>query len=96
MPSMIRCMGLAALLLVSALSFAQTQAERFDIDRFRIEGNTLLEPDDIEAVLKPFTGKRREYGDVQRAMEALRQRYRTGGFSTVWVWSPPSRTSVGV
>jgi len=44
MPLMIRCMGLAvALLLASELSFAQTQTdaqtqtERFDIDRFNIE-----------------------------------------------------------
>ena len=80
MLTMIRCMGLAvALLLASELSFAQTQTdaqtqtERFDIDRFNIEGNTLIEPDEIEVVLKPFTGKDREYGDVQRAIEALRQ-----------------------
>lgn len=97
MPSMIRCMGLAvALLLISALSFAQTQTERFDIDRFNIEGNTLLKPDEIEAVLKPFTGKHREYGDVQRAIEALRQRYRTGGFSVVWVVAPEQDLDRGV
>ncbi len=97
MPSMIRCMGLAvALLLTSSLSFAQTQTERFDIDRFEIEGNTLLEADEIEAVLKPFTGKDREYGDVQRAIEALRQRYRTGGFSVVWVVAPEQDLDRGV
>ncbi|MHB8092257.1 MAG: ShlB/FhaC/HecB family hemolysin secretion/activation protein [Syntrophales bacterium] len=97
MPSMIRCMGLAVvLLLISALSFAQTQAERFDIDRFQIEGNTLLKSDEIEAVLKPFTGKQREYGDVQRAIEALRQRYRTRGFSVVWVVAPEQDLDRGV
>ena len=97
MPSMIRCMGLAVvLLLISALSFAQTQAERFDIDRFQIEGNTLLKSDEIEAVLKPFTGKQREYGDVQRAIEALRQRYRTLGFSVVWVVAPEQDLDRGV
>ena len=97
MPSMIRCMGLAAaLLLASALSFAQTQTERFDIDRFNIEGNTLLKPDEIEVLLKPFTGKHREYGDVQRAIEALRQRYRTGGFSVVWVVAPEQDLDRGV
>lgn len=96
-PSMIRCMGLAAaLLLTSVLSFAQTPAERFDIDRFNIEGNTLLEPGEIEAALKPFTGKQREIGDVQRAIEALRQRYRSGGFSAVWVASPEQDLDRGV
>ncbi len=91
MSSIIRCVGLAVALLTLALSFAQiqafaqTQSEYFDINRFMIEGNTLLKPDEIEAVLKPFTGKHREYGDVLHAIEALRQRYRTGGFSIAGV-----------
>jgi len=94
---MIRFIGFAAaLLLISSLSFAQTQTERFDIDRFNIEGNTLLKPDEIEAALKPFTGKQREYGDVQRAIEALRQRYRTRGFSVVWVVAPEQDLDRGV
>ena len=95
MPSMIRCM-LLVLLLTSALSYAQTQSERFAIDRFNIEGNTLLKPDEIEAVLKPFIGKQREYGDVQRAIEALRQRYRTAGFSVVWVVAPEQDLDRGI
>ncbi|MEX0744163.1 MAG: POTRA domain-containing protein, partial [Phycisphaeraceae bacterium] len=90
-------MGLAAaLLLTSAHSFAQTLAVRFDIDHFRIEGNTLLQPDEIEAVLKPYTGKQREYGDLQRAIEALRQRYRAAGFSVVWVVAPEQDLDRGV
>ena len=97
MPSMIRCIGLAlALLLTSALSFAQTQTVHFDIDRFRIEGNTLLKPDEIEAVLKPFIGKHREYSDVQHAIEALRQRYHSGGFGVVWVVAPEQNLDRGV
>lgn len=97
MPLIFRCMVLAvALLLTSAPCFAQTQTECFNIDRFKIEGNTLLQSDEIDAVLKPFTGKNREYGDVQRAIEALRQRYRTGGFSVVWVVAPEQDLDQGV
>jgi hemolysin activation/secretion protein len=99
MPSMIRCMGLAVVgvvLLTSALSFAQTKTERFDIDRFKIEGNTLLKPDEIETALKPFIGKQREYGDVQSAIEAIRQRYRTRGFGVVWVVAPEQDLDRGV
>ena len=96
MLSVMRATGFAAaLLLTSALSLAQTKAERFDIDRFEIEGNTLLKPNEIEAVLKPFFGKQREYGDVQRAIEALRQRYRTGDFSVVWVVAPEQNLDRG-
>lgn len=98
MLSMINRMGLAValLLLISTISFAQTQTERFDIDHFNIEGNTLLTPDEIEAVLKPFTGKQREYGDLQRAIEALRQHYRTRGFNVVWVITPEQDLDRGV
>lgn len=97
MPSIISCVGLAvALLLTSVLSFAQTQPDRFDIDRFNIEGNTLLKPNEIEAVLMPFTGKQREYGDVQRAIEALRQRYHADGYSVVWVVAPEQGLDLGV
>jgi hemolysin activation/secretion protein len=95
--SIIRCMGLAvALLLASIPSLAQIQAEHFDINRFNIEGNTLLKPDEIETVLKPFTGKQCEYGDVQRAIEALRQSYRSKGFSVVWVAAPEQNLDRGV
>jgi hemolysin activation/secretion protein len=95
MPSIICCAVLAlALLLTSAPAFAQ--AEHFDIDRFQIEGNTLLKPDEIEALLKPFTGKQREYADVQRALEALRERYHAKGYSVVWVVSPEQDLDRGI
>ena len=97
MSSMMRRMGLVAvLMLIPALSFAQTQTERFDIDRFNIEGNTLLKPDEIEAMLRPYTGKQREYGDVKRAIETLRQLYRSAGFGVVWVVAPEQDLDRGV
>ena len=94
--SMIRGMALLLMLLTSALSFAQTPTEFFDIDHFKVEGNTLLNPDEIEAVLKPFIGKQRQYGDVQRALEALKQLYRNAGFSVVWVVAPEQDIDRGV
>jgi hemolysin activation/secretion protein len=36
-----------------------------------IEGNTLLAAEEIERVVAPFTGRQRDFGDVQRALEAL-------------------------
>ena len=89
--------GLAvALLLIPAHSPAQTAAVLFDIDRYAIEGNTLLEPAAIEATLQPFVGKQREYGDVQRAIEALRRRYRSAGFSAIQVVAPEQNLDRGV
>ena len=91
------CILLAAVLLLTpAFSLAQTQAEYFDIDRFKIEGNTLLEADEIAMVFKPFTGKHRQYGDVQHAIEALKQLYRTAGFSVVWVLVPEQNIDRGI
>ena len=85
-----------ALMLPSAPSFAQALIVRFDIDRFKIEGNTLLTPDEIEAGLKPYTGKQRESADIPRAMETLRQLYRRAGFSVVWVVAPEQDLDQGV
>ena len=89
--------GLAAVLMgIACLASAQSESEqapqseteRFDIDRFNVEGNTLLAADELEELLKPFVGKGREYGDVQRALEALELRYRERGYSAVQVHVP--------
>lgn len=97
MSSKICCMGfVVVLLLLTTISFAQTETERFNIDSFSIEGNTLLTPDEIIAAVTPFTGKQREYRDVQRAIEALRQQYRTKGYSVVWVVAPEQILDRGV
>lgn len=97
MPAMIRCLALAAtLLLTPAFSSAQAQPVRFDIDGFRIEGNTLLEPAEIDAVLEPYIGRQREYSDVQHAIDALRRHYRVRGYSVVWVVAPEQDLDRGV
>lgn len=84
-----------ALLLSSPLSLAQKAVERFDIDRFRVEGNTLLGSDALETALHPFTGKSRSAVDVREAIDALRQRYRESGYSVVWVVAPEQSLDVG-
>jgi hemolysin activation/secretion protein len=67
----------------------QTPLElRFDIARYRVEGNTLLPAPEIEQVVAPFAGKGRDFGDVQRALEALERAYRERGYSAVQVYLP--------
>ena len=64
------------------------ETEHFDIERFEIEGNSLLGENEIEALLRELTGKQREYGDVQRALELLENRYKEKGYAAVQVYVP--------
>lgn len=88
--------GLLAMTMVVLAPLARAQNEdRFDIERFVVEGNSLLPKDEVEALVRPFTGKSREYGDVQRALEALELRYRERGYSAVQVHVPEQELGSG-
>ncbi|MDP1524262.1 MAG: ShlB/FhaC/HecB family hemolysin secretion/activation protein [Rhodocyclaceae bacterium] len=75
---------------------AQAQDERFDIVRFEVKGNTLLPADQINALVAPFIGRARVYGDIQKALEALENAYRAKGFGTVNVHVPEQEITTGV
>jgi len=63
-------------------------ALRFDIERYVVEGNSLLPPDEVDRLVAPFRGRQRDFGDVQRALEALEGAYRARGFAAVQVFLP--------
>lgn len=63
-------------------------ALRFDISRFEVSGNTLLDPAEVARVLAPFAGKGRDFGDIQRALEALEAAFHQRGYSVVQVELP--------
>lgn len=88
--------GLAAL-SVSALAAENEPVAipRFDIQAFRVEGNSLLEQAYINQLLQPFTGKQRDFGDVQRAIDALEESYRQRGYNTVQVSLPEQELERG-
>ena len=69
---------------------------RFDILKFEVEGNTLFKPEQVQALVAPFTGKGRDFGDIQRAVEALEQGYRAAGYSAVQVLLPEQELERGV
>lgn len=75
---------------------ALAEDDRFDITRFQIEGNTLLPADIVQRAVAPMTGAARNYGDVQRALEALEIAYRKAGYSAVQVYVPEQELSSGV
>jgi hemolysin activation/secretion protein len=68
---------------------------KFEIQRFLIEGNTLLQLSDLEKILKPFVGKERDFGDIQRALEAVQDAYASRGYNAVRVSIPEQDIRAG-
>ena len=69
---------------------------RFDVERYEVQGNTLLPPEQVARVLAPFTGRGRDFGDVQRALEALTAAYQAAGYTLVAVTLPEQELARGV
>jgi hemolysin activation/secretion protein len=61
---------------------------RFEIQRFLVEGNTILSQAELDRILTPFSGKNRDFGDIQRALEALQDVYTGRGYNAVRVSVP--------
>ena len=68
---------------------------RFDISRYIAEGNTLLPTEEIERLVQPYVGRQRDFGDVQRALEALENAYRSRGYAAVQVYLPEQELAKG-
>jgi len=69
---------------------------RFDVNRYQVEGNSILPAAEIERLLAPFTGKGSDFGTLQQAVEALEQAYRTRGYHSVKVLLPEQELKGGV
>ncbi len=102
-----RCLRAALLLVGWALAsiafpvsaqqpVAPIPAPRFEIRHFDVQGNTLLSPEVVEAAIAPFTGKNKDFADIQRALEALEQAYRDRGYGVVQVLLPEQDITKGV
>jgi hemolysin activation/secretion protein len=85
-----------AALAASASAAATESVIRFDINRFDVQGNTLLPATEVARVVAPHTGRQRDFGDVQRALEALEAAYRAAGYSMVAVELPEQELEKGV
>ncbi|GAB2179973.1 POTRA domain-containing protein [Denitratisoma sp. agr-D3] len=85
-----------SLLMAMLAPLAQADDERFDIARFQVEGNTLLPAAETDALVAPFVGRGKVYGDIQKALEALENRYRSLGYGTVQVYVPEQELTAGV
>lgn len=90
---------LAAPSLAQAADAAAQEAEpavlRFAIDRYVLEGATLLSQAEIDAAVAPYTGKSKDFGDVQRALEAVEAIYFKHGYTAVRVSLPEQELEKG-
>ena len=70
--------------------------ERFIIRDYHVEGNNLLMPEQIDAILAPFTGPKRGFNDIEAARAALEQAYRRLGYPTIAVTVPEQTVEFGI
>lgn len=73
---------------VDIAPIAPVVSPKFEIRRYLTEGNMLLTQERIHQVLAPFTGMNKDFGDVQRALEALQGAYQTAGYGGVEIRLP--------
>lgn len=96
----LRRLWLAAVLIAaSGMVLAQDAvipAPRFDIQRFEVVGDTQLGAERVQQLVAPFTGKQKDFADVQRALEALEGAYRDLGFGVIQVQLPEQDVTRGV
>lgn len=69
---------------------------RFDITRFEMIGGSLLTQQQMEQIVAPYTGKNKDFSDIQRALESLEQAYRDLGYGVVQVILPEQDITRGV
>jgi len=74
----------------------EAEGPRFAIERFRVGGNTLLSTSQLEEALQGFVGPDRSLADVDKARQALQDRYARDGFLTVAVVIPQQTLEGGI
>lgn len=75
-------------LRAQAQEAAPPEKAHFDVMEYRVLGNTVLAPRDIEAAVYPFLGPAKSLDDVEQARLALENAYRSAGRGTVFVDIP--------
>ena len=70
--------------------------QKFTIKRYNVQGNTLLTAAEVDRIVNPFIGDNKDFGDIQRTLEALENAYRANGYSTVQVYLPEQELNKGI
>jgi hemolysin activation/secretion protein len=69
---------------------------RFEVNRFEVDGASLLPPDRVDAALAPFAGPDRTIADVQQARAALEAAYAELGYGATRVLLPEQELKDGI
>lgn len=99
-----RLIACVLVLLAAATQFVSESAAAatgeaigdFEITRFEVTGNTLLEPTTVQSLTGRFAGKDRHFSHIEQAMAALENAYRDRGFGLVKVVLPEQELKDGV
>ena len=70
-------------------------APTFTIQRFVIDGNSLLQTDVVDRLVAPHVGAGKDFGAVQQALEALQAEYEQRGYTAVRVLVPEQELRSG-
>jgi hemolysin activation/secretion protein len=68
----------------------------FTVVKFQVEGNSLLEEDTIQEILRPFRGFAQQVKDMEQARLALEKSYHEAGYPTVLVVLPQQKIENGI
>jgi len=68
----------------------------FDIEKYQIEGSSLINQSRLEKILAPYTGKEKDFKTILNAREALEKAYYDRGYVTVEVLLPEQVVEKGV
>ena len=85
----------AGISAANAADLAESRTLKFEIRDYHADGNTLLQQSEIDRAMAPFTGLLKDFGDVQRALEALQELYREKGYSGVRITLPEQELERG-
>ncbi|WP_413626246.1 ShlB/FhaC/HecB family hemolysin secretion/activation protein [Luteibacter sp. Lutesp34] len=91
-----RALALAVCLGLTAQAMAQDAPASFDVNEYVVDGNTTLQPLDIETAIYPFMGPGKTMSDVTAARDALQKAYQAHGYQSVVVDLPQQQVKGGV
>jgi len=83
-------------LVMIGFASVSARAASFEVDEYRVEGNTVLPEETIDDALYPFLGPDRTAADVEKARQALSALYTAKGYSTVFAQVPRQKVTDGV